>query len=305
MLFNEQTKQIINSIIGDFEVIHNHRGNSDRTGVLEITANGERYFVKIYNRLSHWHAEVFAYKNWMEDIQGMVPVLVSSFKQDDILGIITTPIAGKTVNEMNLEDDTKLKNIYFEAGKLYKKLQNGYKGSFFGIPKIDGSPYGKCTTSSSVEYICNSMESIFKAGYDKHLFDSSHEALFDFCLKNSTAFVEDYPCPTNWDFSQNNWMIDENGEFTGFIDFENMLWGLPLDSFGVIIERYTFDKPYLKEAFFKGYGLNNDELTKIKIEILSIKMAMADIYNGYTNNHPRFFECGQRLLNSIMKNYAK
>lgn len=67
--------------------------------------------------------------------------------------------------------------------------------------------------------------------------------------------------PTNWDFSQNNWMVDENGMFTGFIDFENMLWGIDVDSFGVVIERYTQDRLRLRKALFEGYGLD-DSLEK-------------------------------------------
>jgi len=66
-------------------------------------------------------------------------------------------------------------------------------------------------------------------------------------------------------------MVDDNGKFTCFIDSENTLWGLALDSFGVIIERYTFDGTILREAFFEGYSLLNDAVIKEKMKILSVK----------------------------------
>jgi len=98
-------------------------------------------------------------------------------------------------------------------------------------------------------------------------------------------------------------MVDDNGDFTGFIDFEKALWGLLYDSFGVIIERYTFDKPTLKESFLSGYGLPNDDITKVKIKILSVKMALGDICSGISYNHPRFLECGNRMLSHLIEHF--
>ncbi len=305
MVINEKVKQIINSIIGEFEMVKDHREKSERTGVIEIVASGERYFVKIHNRLSRWNPEVYAYQNWIINIQNMAPKLIESFNQDDVFGIITTPVIGKTVNEMNMQDERKLQEVYFEAGKLFREMQSSHRGSFFGIPKSDGSPYEQSVVNSPVIYICNSLEDIYKAGYDRGLFDSSHKVLVDWCLNNCTVFADDYPCPTNWDFSQNNWMVDEKGKFTGFIDFENMFWGLPLDSFGVVISRYTYDKPHLLEALFNGYGLDNDDETKLKMKILSIKMALADVLLGNSTNNSRFYECGKRLLKDLMDNHTK
>lgn len=304
MIFSEQTKALISSLIGTFEIIRDHRRDNDRTGVIEVTAGGERYFVKLHNRLSHWNPEVYAYRNWTSNIQGMVPKLVADFNQDNVFGIVTTPVTGKTVNEMGMEDSEKLREIYFEAGRLFKQQQEGKTGSFFGIPNADGSPYDLSATDSPVDYICGSLERIFKAGYDKGLFGALHKALVDWCMNNSTVFAEDRPVPTNWDFSQNNWMVDENGRFTGFIDFESMLWGLPLDSFGVVVERYTYGKPDLKEALFQGYGLGNNEMTKLKLMILSVKMSLSDMHNGYFHHHPRFYECGKRLFEHICNEYT-
>ena len=73
------------------------------------------------------------------------------------------------------------------------------------------------------------------------------------------------------------------------------------DHRGVITERYTFDRPILREAFFEGYGLPNDAVTEEKMKILSVKMALADIYNGYSHNHPHFLECGKRMLSHLME----
>lgn len=303
MIFSEQTKELISSIIGPFEVVKDHRGNNDRTGVMEAAAGGARYFVKIHNRLSHWHPEVYAYKNWTTNMEGKAPKLVADFNEGNVFGIITTPVAGKTVNEMGMEDTDKLREVYYEAGRLLRNQQQGIRGEFFGIPKADGSPFEQSVTCSPVDYLCGSMERIYRNGYDKGLFNNAHKELLNWCISNSPVFAGDAPSPVNWDYSQNNWMVDETGRFTGFIDFESMLWGLPLDSFGVVIERYTFGKPYLRDALFQGYGLDNGEASKVKLRILSVKMALSDICNGYTNHHLRFFECGTRLMKHMLDEF--
>lgn len=285
-------------LVGKFEIVKDHRGDNDRTGVIEIIATGKRMFVKVHNRLSRWSPEVYAYKNWTHVVSPYAPTLLHTFN-DDYLGIITSPLKGRTVNEYQINDAEKLMRIYYSAGEQLKNLHNTFQGTYFGIPSIDGSPFDKKVITDPIYYISSSLESILKLGFDNQLFDNSDKHLVEWCIKKCDIFKDCVPVPTNWDFSQNNWMVDENGIFTGLIDFENMLWGIDVDSFGVIIERYTYDKPYLRDAFFKGYGLENNTEKQLKVFIVSVKMAIADIYNGVLNNHERFLTCGKRLLTDL------
>lgn len=301
MIFDTETKDVVGEIIGEFEIIKDHRGDNNRTGVIEVLAEKQRFFVKIHNSLSHWHPEVYAYRNWTKTIEPLAPVMYASFNNGNIFGVITTPVVGRTVNEAQITDQSKLMSIYYNAGRLFRKMQNDTKNTFFGIPKDDGTPYEKTVITDPVEYVASSIETFFRLGYDEKLFTCSHKPLVKWCLSNCTLFGDEVPTYTNWDFSQNNWMVNDYGELTGFIDFEKTLWGLPLDSFGVITERYTFDKPILREAFFEGYDLPNDIVTKEKIKILNVKMALSDIYNGFSHNHPRFLECGNRMLSYLNK----
>lgn len=299
MLFDVAVMEKIHSIVGPFEVLSERRKDSSRTGVMEIRTDNNRLFVKVHNRLSRWNPEVYAYKHWTKVIEPFVPTLFSEFNDNGMFGIITTPIPGKTVNEMQISDDDKLARIYYDAGQLFRKMQANEKGLFFGIPNEDGSPYDKGVKTDAVSYVSESIESLFQSTYDKGILDDSFMPLVRWCLKNCDVFKGEFPAPTNWDLSPNNWMVDEDGNFTGFIDFENMLWGISLDSFAVITERYTFDKPFLKDSFFKGYGLENDEVTKCKQNILSVKSSIASIALGHESNNSRLYDCSMRMLRHI------
>ena len=126
MKFTKETINFIENNIGNFTILNDHRKNVDRTGVIEIEASKKRFFVKIHNRLSRWGPEVFAYKNWLHRLEPMVPKLYKDFRNEEIYGIIITPIEGKTVNEYKITDQNKLIKIYYEAGKLFRKLQRSY-----------------------------------------------------------------------------------------------------------------------------------------------------------------------------------
>jgi len=255
LLVNKNVVSTVRSLIGEFTVIKDHRSSSDRTGVLEINAKNKRMFLKIHNRLNRWNPEVYAYKNWTCVFGEYAPKLIDSFCYDNSYGIITTPIHGKTINEYGIDNENILQAVYYKAGELLKQLHSNFIGNYFGIPRIDGLPFENNVKINPVDYIISELQSILKSGYDKGFLNNSDKELVEWCINNSDVFTNSKPVPTNWDFSQNNWMVDDNGEFTGFIDFENMLWGIDVDSFGVVIERYTQNRPILRQALFDGYGL--------------------------------------------------
>jgi len=300
MIIDARVEDFVTSAIGPFEVLGDHRKDSVRTGVIEVlSSDGDRYFVKIHSRLSRWNPEVYAYNNWVEPLGQHAPTLVASFNDNDVFGIIITPLQGRTVNEVRITDNDVLARIYYEAGGLLKSMQASHRGVYFGIPKADGSPYDGNPKTDPVAYLSDSIESWAKRAYDYELVDASYGPLIQWSLENCGMFKDDCPVPTNWDFSQNNWMVDGDGAFTGFIDFENMLWGLPLDSFAVIQERYTFDKPHLEASFYEGYGLERDETTRLKQKVLSVNSSLASIVYGHTGSNPHFHECGMRMLRAI------
>jgi hypothetical protein len=294
-------ERFISPAIGSFKVLNNHRKDSVRTGVIEVlSGDNKRYFVKAHNRLSHWHPEVYAYKNWTKALKQQAPSLVAAFNDNGIFGVVLTTLQGKTVNEMQITDNEKLKRIYYDAGQLFRKMQGNIKGDFFGIPKADGTPFDDNVTTNPVTYISDSIESLFRSAYDKQMLESSCKPLIEWSIKNCNIMYDEVPVPTNWDLSQNNWMVDEDGNFTGFIDFENMLWGLSLDSFAVITERYTFNKPDLEKSFLDGYGLINDEITELKRKILSVNSSIASIVIGHQSNTQRLIDCGHRMLKHLI-----
>lgn len=85
------------------------------------------------------------------------------------------------------------------------------------------------------------------------------------------------------------------------IDFENMLWGIDVDHFTILFERYFSQNDFKMNAFFDGYGAHILQQKSIHIRIACIKMAIADISWGTQNDAPRIEKYGRNLLKSILE----
>lgn len=302
MIINQELLSIIESHVGRFSIIEDYRGGSSRTGVIKISIGSDIAFVKIHNRPSRFHAEVHAYSHWTAAIEPYCPKMLHHFNEIGLFGIIISPIRGRTVNEYQMSNIEILKNVYFHAGDCLKRLQSSFEGTYFGIPLSNGISMEETPHADPVIYIASSIESIFQKGYDQGLFSDNDKELLDWCLKNSHVFSGCKPVPTHWDYSQNNWMIDETGNFTGIIDFENTLWGIDYDSFGVTVERYALDEPELLKALFAGYGMEQTEQNRVKLQICLAKMAFADVTYGHATNYDRAYACGKKLLGKLIGN---
>ena len=304
MVVIDRLDSIIKSSVGNYRLVKEHRNNSTRTGVFEIqTENKERLFVKIHNRLNRWNPEVYAYQNWVSAIHPYAPKLLHHFKDNDLFGIIITAIEGRTINEYNVTNENVLEKSYYDAGRVLKKLHDNFKGNFFGIPTVEQSKVDTKGEVDPVNYIISSLDALEKLGKDKGLLREEDTKLIKWCIENCNVFIHSKPVPTHWDYTQNNWMINDKGNFTGIIDFENTLWGLEMDSFGVMLERYTNNKPHLTKAIFSGYGLRQTDEVEKQLMIVGVKSAVAGIIYGNDIKNDRIYSLALKRLNKLISGY--
>ncbi|WP_069651031.1 aminoglycoside phosphotransferase family protein [Caloranaerobacter ferrireducens] len=296
---NELHKRIIKNI-GEYEILINHREGSKRTGVWKIRSllNQRCYYVKTHSRKSRWHPEVFAYRNWISEILPYAPELIESFEGDDWQGILITSLDGVTMREANLSRKQE-EEAYYKAGELTKLLHTKFKGTYFGRPDCNGNPIEIFHHTDPVYYIKKSLIDLYEKGKKLNCFNSKESFLAEWAIENVDIFKSTHPVPISWDSTPNNWLINKHGEFIGMIDFENMLWGIPADNFTILFERYFPQSPKGKEAFFRGYGLNDIKDMKLQIKITCIKMGLADLVWGLENKDDRVIKLGKQMLEYI------
>ncbi len=294
---------LVRSVIGPFQLINNYRPNSTRTGVWKISSNIDNkfYYLKTYTRKQRWHPEVYAYNNWVYHLKPYVPELIKVFEGDGWQAILITSIAGTIMRETELDFEA-VDAAYFKAGELTRSIHNSRAGEWFGRPDKDGNPIELFHHRDPVNYVNKSISDIASKCIQEGLLESSEVELLDWALQNVDAFEYTKPVPISWDSTPGNWLVDEVGIFTGMIDFENMLWGIDVDNFSILFERYFTGNESAMKAFFKGYGLEVIKEKNIQIKICCIKMALGDIYWGTQYNSPRVIEYGRNLMNQIYNN---
>ncbi len=302
-LYPTELYELAQKAIGSFQIISNYRPRSSRTGVWKLRSkiNNKLYYLKTYSRKQRWHPEVYAYNNWISNLKPYVPELIQAFEGDDWQAILITSIDGTIMRETEMDSEA-VAAAYYKAGELTRAIHNSQTGEWFGRPDKDGNPIELYHHRNPVNYITNSIRDIANLCIQEGWLDPFEVELMEWTIQNVEVFEYTKPVPISWDSTPGNWLVDKDGIFAGMIDFENMLWGIDVDNFSILFERYFTDNKSAMRAFFKGYGLEILKEKNLEIKICCIKMAIGDIYWGTQKNSPKVREYGRNLLKQIYNN---
>lgn len=292
--------ELVQVVIVPFQIITNCRPRSSRTGVWKLISNFDNkyYYLKTYSRKERWHPEVYAYNNWICHLKPYVPEMIEAFEGDGWQAILIISIDGTIMRETDL-DSGAVEAVYYKAGELTKSIHNSQVGEWFGRPDKDGNPLELYYHGNPVNYVSKSISDIANRSMQEGLLEPSEIELLEWALQNVKVFEHTKIVPISWDSTPGNWLVDKDGVFTGMIDFENMLWGIDVDHFSILFERYFIGNESAMRAFFQGYGLEVLQEKDTQIKICCIKIAIGDIYWGTQNNSPRVIDYGRKLMKQI------
>lgn len=286
--------------IGTFMVLSDHRQGSSRTGVWKIQADRDQtcYYLKTFSRKQRWHPEVYAYNHWVNGLQPYVPKLITAYEGEGWQAILISAIDGVTLREVSLEPAVRYA-AYQKAGQLTRHIHEAQNGEWFGRPDKDGKPIELFYHTDPVVYIRDTLLDFSDKCREVRLLQPSEIDLLEWALQHVEVFEGSKPVAISWDSTPGNWLVDADGNFAGMIDFENMLWGVDVDNFSVLFERYFISDKEAMKAFFDGYGTDILEQKAVHIRICCIKLALGDIYWGTQNNLPGVIAHGRKLLASL------
>lgn len=159
-----------------------------------------------------------------------------------------------------------------------------------------GSPLEMVSCKDPISYVTNPIRDVASECLGNGLLLPSEIELMEWALQNVEVFEHAQPVPVNWDSTPGNWLVDRMGRFSGMIDFENMLWGIDVDSFSILFERYFEDRTDIMKSFFTGYGLEVLEEKSIHIKICCIKLGLSNIHWGEKHGSLKVVSFGRALL---------
>jgi fructosamine-3-kinase len=256
----EEANSWLESQIGNYEILCAHRIGSARTGVWHVQSGKGKYFFKINRRRSRWGTEVFAYKNWTSAIEPYVPTLVAVFDDGNNPGILLSEMFGIPLSETGF-NEFAVRNAYYKAGMLLRRLHESMSGDWFGCVDDKGLPIDWSGNPLSLEMQhdlpgqkLDVLTKILKSSDSFNCFDQSERQILQWAIESVECYASEKPIPTSEDYTPGNWLVDNNGELTAIIDFENMLWGDRMFPFARLLNDYFPHYPNGEKAFYDGYG---------------------------------------------------
>ncbi len=287
----------ITAMIGPYKVMDNYRAQGARTGVWKIIARAQSFILKLHHQKRKWHPEVYAYTHWAKAYAPFAPELVGVIENEDTQGIVTTLMPGIPLREMHIPDK-KIAEVYCQAGQLASSLHRCQPGEWFGIPDCRGFPL-----QDSYPDPVTAMRADFEKRYSKAInlqcLEKTEIALGEWALRNMNVYAGEVPLPINQDYSPGNWLVNEQGKLVGVIDFECMAWGVRVDSFALLWERYFPENLLYQEAFWEGYGIDPRKDLPLQVFNVCIKIAIADIALGTQFKDERSILLGRQLIRRL------
>lgn len=284
-------------LVGKYHIISIHREHSARTGVWRIGNPSGNYFLKLHKESRKWHPEVYAYNNWISSYRPYAPELVGVFQKSNTQGILITGIDGIPLRDADLPESKTL-NVYSCAGKLARNLHSSKTGAWFGIPDCEGRPLSE-EYSDPVEYMRSDFNRWFSKALRMNCLSKSELNLARWALETVDIFSQELPIPINEDYTPGNWLVNQQGEFAGVVDLECMYWGVEVDSFAILWERYFQHFREAEGAFFEGYGIDPSYERPLQVKHVCIKIGIADIVWGIEKAKKRNIELGRRILQTV------
>ncbi len=292
-----EVKSWLDGLIGKYHIISVHREHSAGTGVWKIGTSLGSYFLKLHKEEKKWHPEVYAYNNWSSSYKPYLPELVGVFQENNIQGVLVTAIDGVPLRDIDLPE-SKILNVYSCAGKLARNLHSSERGAWFGIPDSKGRPLSE-HYGEPVEYMRADFNRWFSKALTLDSLSKRELKLAHWALDNVSVFSQEPPIPINEDYTPGNWLVNQQGEFVGVVDFECMYWGIEVDSFAILWERYFPRSPEAERAFFEGYGMNPSSERPLQVKHVCIKIGIADVVWGIEKNKKKNVELGRRILEAV------
>lgn len=287
----------ITAMIGPYKVMDNYRAQDARTGVWKIIARAQPFILKLHHQKRKWHPEVYAYTHWAKAYAPFAPELVGVIENEEIQGILTTLMPGIPLREMHIPDK-KIAEVYYQAGQIARNLHSGQPGEWFGIPDCRGFPL-----QDSYPGPVAAMRADFEKWYSKAIniqcLEKAEIALGEWALENLDVYAGELSLPINLDYSPGNWLVNEQGKLVGVVDFECMAWGVRVDSFALLWERYFPQNVRFEEAFWDGYGIDLGKELPLQVFNVCIKIGIADIALGTEFKDEGAIRLGRQLIKRV------
>ena len=288
------------SVLGPVEVLSDqsreHPG--DRTGALRLRTDAGLCYLKSHNDPAHWHNEVHGYRAWAAAFGPNAPRLLA-VRDKAPLALVVTALPGQILDEMQLSVAQE-RAVWRQAGAILAAFHNSATGLFFGPCREDGTPAASAFPDAE-EYICAELDGWQDRGLALGCLSPDEVAVVAAARSLTSAFADERPVPCHRDYGPANWLVTEEGVWSGVIDFEFARWDVRMADFTRYPNWEWIDRPDLIEAFCAGYGRVFSPAEESQRLVCHILYALAAVVWGQESAYFGFAAEGRRALSLLAK----
>jgi aminoglycoside phosphotransferase len=241
------------SVAGPFEVLADHskaHGNHESAMQRLRTRSGFCY-LKVHQTWEPWNNEVHAYEHWAHAFHEAVPRLLA-VRDEAPFALLLSELPGRPLEDVALSPSQE-RAVWCTAGAALVALHDLEPGACFGPCLRDGT-YVAASPIDAREYVTQRFGSLLEQALHGEYINATELAILKAAYDLIPAFAGEQPTPCHRDYCAANWLVDEQGTWTGVIDFEFAYWDVRVADFSRDPNWAWVQRPDLVAAFFEGYG---------------------------------------------------
>jgi aminoglycoside phosphotransferase len=283
-------------VLGPCELVSGDGRFHGRSKVWKLRTGAGHAYAKIHLQSAYWENEVHAYERWASAFGTRAPRLLA-VRDEEPLALIVSEIPGRTMEGAELTVGQE-RGIWREAGRALPPLHKLEVGDCFGFCTRDGGCSGEPITGA-IEFVEFEFERWLRRGRAIDcLTERELEVVREACEQMS-VFRGERATPCHRDYCSANWMVGENGTWSGVIDFEFAYWDVRVADFCRYPEFEWIARPDLVDAFFEGYGRSLTEREERQRLVTLTRYALGSVVSGSESGWLGYAGDGRRALEHL------
>jgi aminoglycoside phosphotransferase len=290
------------SLVGPCQIASGSQRPDARSSTVRLQTPKGACYLKLHQDKANWEQEVHGYERWAPAFGAFAPPLLGVHEEEP-LALLLGELPGVILEDQRLPVERE-RAVWRTAGRMLAGLHAaagqpaGAEGEFFGPCGRDGLPIG-APIRDAVEYVATDLEReldrAIRAGY----LDDDEVAVMRAAQRLAPVFAGERPFPCHRDYCPYNWLVNEEGEWAGVIDFEFARWDVRVAEFSRYPDWEWIHRPDLVEALLEGYGRPLTAREEEQCLVARAQYALSAITWGMETAYFGFVKEGREALKHI------
>lgn len=286
------------SVLGAFEVASDHSQLHPGTpsSIRRLRTASGCYYVKTHRGPSCWESEVHAYERWAAVFGSAAPRLIA-VRDEEPRALIISQLPGRGLEKAGLPVFQE-RSIWRSAGRALRALHDLAVGTYFGPCRRNGTCHAT-PIHDAREYVSTHLVDRLDRAHQAGCLRSAEVATVHAALDLVPCFEGERPVPCHRDYCPGNWLVADDGVWTGVIDFEFASWDVRVADFTRYPDWDWMARPDLLEAFLDGYDRSftpNEEQQRL---VAHVAYALTAVVWGNDNSYLGFAKEGHAALRTL------